>query len=114
MSSNRTEYPMEFKKVSQTLLAKIVAAFRGMHVSPAKHSYASVTVTDGQTDRRTDDGQSDPYVALCFAGDTTKRFYLELGHRSKNVCTKALGKCTSTLHLTRRLCVNLSSLPEPL
>ena len=43
---------------------KIVAAFRGMHVSPAKHSYASVT--DGQTD----DGQSDPYVLLCFAGDT--------------------------------------------
>ena len=32
--------------------------------------------TDGQTDRqttdgRTDDGQSDPYVSLCFAGDTT-------------------------------------------
>ena len=39
---------------------KIVAAFRGMHVSPAKHSY--VSVTDGQTDRRTDrqtDGQTD-------------------------------------------------------
>ena len=30
----------------------IVAAFRGMHVSPAKHSSAGVT--DGQTDRRTD------------------------------------------------------------
>ena len=29
-----------------------MAAFRGMQVSPAKHSYASVT--DGQTDRRTD------------------------------------------------------------
>ena len=27
---------------------KIVAAFRGINVSPAKHSYASVT--DGQTD----------------------------------------------------------------
>ena len=26
--------------------------------------------TDGRTDRRTDDGQSDPYVSLCFAGDT--------------------------------------------
>ena len=25
---------------------------------------------DRQTDRRTDDGQSDPYVSLCFAGDT--------------------------------------------
>ena len=35
---------------------KIVAAFRGMHVSPAKHSYGSVTEggTDGQTDRQTD------------------------------------------------------------
>ena len=26
--------------------------------------------TDGQTDRQTDAGQSDPYVPLCFAGDT--------------------------------------------
>ena len=53
-----------------------------MHVSPAKHSYAwlprkydyqeSVTTeqTDGQTDGQTDAGQSDPYVPLCFAGDT--------------------------------------------
>ena len=43
-----------------------------MHVSPAKHSYASVTdrQTDGRTDGQTDDGQSDPYVSLCFAGDT--------------------------------------------
>ena len=47
-----------------------MAAFRGMHVSPAKHSYAGVT--DGQTDGQTDDGQSDPYVSLCFAGDTKK------------------------------------------
>ena len=43
---------------------KIVAAFRGMHVSPAKHSF-------GKCDRRTD-GQSDPYVSLCFTDDTTK------------------------------------------
>ena len=59
---------------------KIVAAFRGMHVLPAKHSYASVTdgqtdgrtdrQTGGRTDRHTDGGQSDPYVSLCFAGDT--------------------------------------------
>ena len=32
-------------------------------MSPAKHSF-------GKCDRRTDDGQSDPYVSLCFAGDT--------------------------------------------
>ena len=37
-------------------------------MSPAKHSYAGVT--DGQTDGQTDDGQSDPYVSLCFTGDT--------------------------------------------
>ena len=49
-----------------------MAAFRGMHVSPVKHSHASVTdgQTDGRTDRQTYDGQSDPYVSLCFAGDT--------------------------------------------
>ena len=41
-------------------------------MSTAKHSYGSVT--DGRTDRQTDgqtgDGQSDPYMSLCFAGDT--------------------------------------------
>ena len=60
----------------------IVATFRGMHVSPAKHSSGGVTdgrtdgrtdrQTDRRTDRQTDDGQSDPYVSLCFAGDTIK------------------------------------------
>ena len=45
------------------IIVNIVAAFRGMHVFNAKHSYASVT------DRQTDDGQSDPYVSLCFAGE---------------------------------------------
>ena len=43
---------------------------RGMHVSPAKHSYGSDRRTDRQTDGQTDDRQSDPYVSLCFAGDT--------------------------------------------
>ena len=28
------------------------------------------TMTTGQTHRRTDPGQSDPYVPLCFAGET--------------------------------------------
>ena len=42
---------------------------RGMHVSPVKHSYAWLPrkVTTGQTDAR----QSDPYMPLCIAGDTT-------------------------------------------
>ena len=30
--------------------------------------------TDRRTDRQTDDGQSDPYVSLCFAGDTKRQF----------------------------------------
>ena len=52
----------------------IVAAFRGMHVSPAKHSYAWLSRkcdyrTDRHTHTQTDAGQSDPYVPLCFAGD---------------------------------------------
>ena len=46
-----------------------------MHVSPAKHSSGGVTDgrTDRRTDRQTDDGQSDPYVSLCFAGDTKSK-----------------------------------------
>ena len=28
------------------------------------------SLTTGQTDEQTDAGQSDPYVPLCFAGDT--------------------------------------------
>ena len=52
-----------------------MAAFRGMHVSPAKHSYAWLSRkcnyrTDRHTHTQTDAGQSDPYVPLCFAGDT--------------------------------------------
>ena len=55
-----------------------MAAFRGINVSPAKHSFGKCDrkvwqtdrQTDGRTDRQTDDGQSDQYVSLCFAGDT--------------------------------------------
>ena len=50
-----------------------MAAFLGMHLSPVKHSSASVTdgQTDRQTDRQTDDGQSaKDNVSLCFAGET--------------------------------------------
>ena len=51
-------------------IPKIVAAFRGMHVLPAKHSYARLPrKCDYRTDRQTDVGQRDPYE-LCFAGDT--------------------------------------------
>ena len=44
-----------------------MAAFRGMYVSPAKHRYAWL---QRKFDRRTDDGQSDPYMPLCFESDT--------------------------------------------
>ena len=37
--------------------------------SIAMHDYQE-SVTTGQTDTRTDARQSDPYVPLCFAGDT--------------------------------------------
>ena len=37
--------------------------------------------TDRQTDGQTDAGQCDPYVPLCFAGDTIKpyEFYFHIG-----------------------------------
>ena len=35
----------------------------------ALESVTLESVTDGRTDRQTDDGQSYPYVSLCFAGD---------------------------------------------
>ena len=36
----------------------------------AMGDYQESVTTDRQTDRQTDAGQSDPYVPLCFAGDT--------------------------------------------
>ena len=36
------------------------------------------SVTNGQTDGRTDAGQSDLFVPLCFAGDTTKKILFPL------------------------------------
>ena len=57
-----------------------VAAFRGMHVSPTKHSKVwQKSVTDGQTDRWTDVGQSDPCVSLYFAGDTKTKVGVLIG-----------------------------------
>ena len=50
----------------------IVAAFKGMHVSPAKHSYASVT--DGWTDRRTDRQTTDKVIRMCrYASQATQK-----------------------------------------
>ena len=69
-------------------LNNIVAAFRGMHVSPAKHSYAWISIKcDYRTDKRTEAGQSDPYAPLCFAGDTKiHSTSLSFGHVHKVMC----------------------------
>ena len=77
----------------------IVAAFQGMHVSPAKHSYAWLPrkcdyrtdrQTDGQTHGQTDVGQSYPYVSLCFTDDTksgiTDVLHLQVYHHTHATC----------------------------
>ena len=43
-----------------TTYIKLALVLRRMHVAPAK----------AKPDRRTKDAQSDPYLALCFAGTT--------------------------------------------
>ena len=52
---------------------------------------------DRRTDRQTDDGQSDPYVSLCFTGDTkTQRLtklltdrWISSIHKSELLCNPA-------------------------
>ena len=44
----------------------------------ALESVTLENVTDGRTDRQTGDGQSDPHVSLCFAGDTTREIIIDL------------------------------------
>ena len=48
---------------------KIVTASRGMHVSPAKHSYAKESVTTeqthGQTDGRMDRQTPNKVISMC-------------------------------------------------
>ena len=79
------------KKKNTPTLNKKVAAFRGMHVSPAKHSSASVTdrqtyrPTDGQTDGRTDGQTTDKVIPMCrYASQATQK------HREKNTITTML------------------------
>ena len=58
-------------KTNKRAVQNIAAAFRGMHAWPAKHSYVWLQrKCDYQTDTQTDAKQSDPYVPLCFAGET--------------------------------------------
>ena len=57
------------KLLNRQMLIKIVAAFRGMHASPAKHRSASVT--DGQTDGQT----TDKVIPMCrYASQPTQKF----------------------------------------
>ena len=52
-------------------LKKIVAAFRGMHVSPAKHSFGKC---DRQTDRQTDGRTTDKVIPMCrYASHATQK-----------------------------------------
>ena len=54
------------------LKRNIVAAFRGMHVSPAKHSYGSVT--DRQTDGQTYGQTTDKVIPMCrYASQATQK-----------------------------------------
>ena len=82
----------------------IVAAFRGMHVSPAKHSYTWLpwnhdNRTERRTDRRqTDAGQSYPYVPLCFAGDTKSS---QSQWKSNYICNSSYG---SLLQIFIQIC----------
>ena len=65
--------------------SNIVAAFRGMHVSPAKHSSGGVDRrtdrqtdgrTDGQTDGRTDRQTTDKVIPMCrYASQATQKWY---------------------------------------
>ena len=66
----------------------------------------SVTIgqTDARTHTQTDAGQSDPYVPLCFAGDTIKHFTakksieIALKYTKMNE-SKKHQKCTKNLSL---------------
>ena len=69
------------------MVINIVTAFRGMHVSPAKHSSGGVTDgrTDRQTDGRTDRQTTDKVIPMCrYASQATQkggqRFYRDYFH----------------------------------
>ena len=70
------------------IVENIVATFRGMHVWPAKHSYAwlprSVTTgqthgqTGGRTDRRTNRQTPDKVIPMCrYASQATQQTVVE-------------------------------------
>ena len=73
LSSTETTSLFQNIYINYIAFKKIVAAFRGMHVSPAKHSYGSDTQTDGRTDRQT----TDKVIPLCcYASQATQKTFL--------------------------------------
>ena len=73
LPTDRYVYEVETK--IPLLLQKIVAAFRGMHVSPAKHSFGKCDRrTDRQTDRRTDGQTTAKVIPMCqYASQATQK-----------------------------------------
>ena len=111
-----TDILEKWKKKISMKRQKKVAAFRGMHVSPAKQSYVWLPrKCDYRTDRRT---ESDPYVPLCIAGDTTMTIcFIKNFHKSKAclpykyaTSLRRLQSCLYTSQSTwEHRCVNVSS-----
>ena len=83
------------KNVCSKNFHNIVAAFRGMHVSPAKHSYAWLPrKCDYRTERRTDRQVPDKVIPMCrYAWQATQK---ETCHRKlQHVLRWGLTKVTS-------------------
>ena len=84
---NHTFFNMYKMTPAVYILLKIVAAFGGMHVSPVRHSYASVT--DGQTDRQMDgrtDRCTDKVIPMCYyASQATQKCTIAMFHLSKQI-----------------------------
>ena len=66
----QTKWSLCVRYASQGTQKTRMAAFPRMFGSPAKHNYVwlQIKLTTEQMDRKTDAGQSEPYVLLCFAG----------------------------------------------
>ena len=71
---------VELWSTRKSEISNIVAVFRGMHVSPAKHSYAWLPRkcdyrTDARTDGRTDRQTPDKVIPMCrYASQATQKW----------------------------------------
>ena len=72
MDDERKTHNNNIRALESSISIKIVAASPGMHVSPANYSYGSVT--DGQTDGRTDRQTTDKVIPMCrYASQATQK-----------------------------------------